>query len=197
MVLTKKVNGAHAVFAVLGQLVGAALGGSIVLGIASGRHGFQRGAFASNLWSGNFLGLTSTIVSEIVLTALLVVVVLSTTSRKFAPGFGGLVIGFTLMLIHLISIPVDNTSVNPARSIGTALYATLDSKALEQLWAFVLFPLIGAVVGVVIWLLIDDSRLESTLLAEVPGLIDARDRIEIGTGEVVLSVEDAIEDVRD
>ncbi len=195
MFLTKKVNGAHALFAVLGQLIGAALGGAVVLGIASGRAGFQRGEFASNLWSGDHFGLSATIATEVVLTALLVLVVLSTTGPKFAPGFGGLIAGFTLTLIHLISIPVDNTSVNPARSLGTALYATLDSKALEQLWAFMLFPLIGAIVGVVIWLIIDDSRLESTMLADVPGLIDARDRIEIGTGEVVLSVEDAIDDV--
>ena len=195
--LTKTVSGAHAIFSVVGQIVGAAVGGAIVLGIANGRDDFDRGAFASNRWSGSFAGLGSAIVVEVVLTALLVVVVLATTKPKFAAGFQGLVAGFTLLLIHLISIPVDNTSVNPARSFGAAIYATLDSDALEQLWAFIVFPLVGAVVGVIIWLAIDDSRLESTLLAEVPGLVEVRDRIEAGTDEMVDEIEDAIDDARD
>jgi len=191
--LTKTVNGKHAVFSVLGQVIGAAAGGAIVLGIASGRDDFRRGGFASNRWSGDFGGLGAAIVVEVVLTALLVVVVLSTTTKKFAPGFQGLTVGFTLMLIHLISIPVDNTSVNPARSFGAAIYATMDSHGLQELWAFIVFPLIGAVVGVIIWLVLDDSRLESTLLAQVPGLIDMRDTIEVGGGEIVHGVEDAID----
>jgi aquaporin Z len=195
MFLTRKVDGAHAVFAVLGQLVGAATGGAIVWGIASGRPGFERGAFASNRWSGDFGGLGATIVVEVVLTALLVLVVLTTTGKRFPAAMGGLVIGSTLTLIHLVSIPVDNTSVNPARSFGTAIFARTSSQALEQLWAFIVFPLLGAVVGVIIWLVVDDSRLESTLLAEVPGMVDVRDRIEIGGGEVLHSVEHVIEDI--
>jgi len=193
LLLSRKVSWSHAVWAWIGQVVGGVFGGAIVFGIASGRDDFERGAFASNLWSGPYFGLGAAIVAEVVLTALLVVVVLATTGRRFPPGMGGLVAGLTLTLIHLISIPVDNTSVNPARSIGTAVFAELDSDALEQLWAFVLFPLVGAVVGVIVWLVLDDARLESTLLAEVPGMIDARDRIEIGGGEVVMSVEDAID----
>lgn len=197
MFLAKKVNGAHAVFAVLGQVIGSVLGAAIVLGIAEGRDDFEPGQFAANLWSGPYGGVGAAIVVEIVLTALLVLVVLSTTSRKFAPGFGGLVAGLTLTLIHLISIPVDNTSVNPVRSLGMALFADTDTDALQQLWVFIVFPLVGAVVGVIVWLVIDDTRLESTLLAEVPGAVDVRDRIEIGGGEVVHSVEDAIEDAAD
>lgn len=193
LLLTKKINSAHAVFAVVGQVIGAALGGAIVLGIASGRDDFERGEFASNVWSGDKGGLGATIVVEVVFTALLVLVVLSTTTKKFAPGFGGLVVGLTLALIHLVSIPVDNTSVNPARSFGTAIFAESGSGALEQLWAFILFPLIGSVVGVIIWLIIDDSRLESTMLADVPGLLEARDTVEIGVGEVVLDVEDSLD----
>jgi len=197
LLLTRKISAAHALFSVAGQIIGAAIGGAIILGIANGRDDFERGAFAANRWSGEFAGLGSAIVVEVVLTALLVVVVLATSTAKFAEGFQGMVAGFTLMLIHLISIPVDNTSVNPARSFGTAIYATLESDALEQLWAFIVFPLVGAVVGVVIWLVIDDSRLESTMLAEVPGMVEARDAFESGSNEVVDGVEDAIEDVRD
>lgn len=181
--LAKKVSGAHAVFAVIGQVVGAVVGATIIYGIASGRDGFERGQFAANLWSGPYFGLGAAIVAEVVLTALLVFVVLATTTSRFAPGMGGLVAGLTLTVIHLISIPVDNTSVNPARSLGAALFADTDTGALEQLWAFIVFPLIGAVVGVIIWLIVDDARLEDTLLAEVPGAIDMRDTVEIGTGE--------------
>jgi aquaporin Z len=183
MFLAKKVNGAHAVFAVFGQVLGAIIGATIIYGIASGRDDFQRGQFAANLWSGPYFGLGATIVAEVVLTAVLVFVVLSTTTRHFPTGLGGVVAGLTLALIHLISIPVDNTSVNPARSLGAALFADTDTGALEQLWAFIVFPLIGSVVGVIIWLIVDDARLEDTLLAEVPGALDVRDTIEIGAGE--------------
>jgi aquaporin Z len=191
--LAKKVNGAHAVFAVIGQLIGAVLGATIVYGIASGQDDFERGQFAANLWSGPYFGLGSTIVVEVVLTGLLVFVVLATTTRRFAPGMGGLAAGITLTLIHLISIPVDNTSVNPVRSIGTALFADTSTEALQQLWAFIVFPLIGAVVGLIVWLVVDDARLESTMLADVPGATSVRDTLDDGTDEVVDSIEDAID----
>jgi aquaporin Z len=177
MWLAKKVNGAHAVFAVVGQLIGAVIGATLIYGIASGQSDdWERGQFAANLWSGDYWGLGSTIVVEVLFTAILVVVVLFTTTRKFAPGMGGLVAGLTLTLIHLVTIPVDNTSVNPARSLGAAIFS--DSDALQQLWAFIVFPLIGAVVGVIVWLVLDDTRLEDTLLAEVPGAVEARDAID-------------------
>jgi aquaporin Z len=193
MLLARKIDRSHAVFAVVGQIVGSVVGAVIIYGIASGRDDFERGQFAANLWSGRYLGLGSAIVIEVVLTALLVLVCLATTTRRFAPGMGGLVVGLTLTLIHLISLSVDNTSVNPVRSLGTALFAETDTGALEQLWAFIVFPLVGALVGVVIWLVIDETRLEETMLADVPGALDMRDTVEIGTGEVVDSVEDAID----
>ncbi len=175
MLLARKVDLTQAVYSWIGQVVGAISGAAIVYGIASGRDGFQRGQFAANLWSGKYYGLGSAIVVEVILTGLLVMVVLFTTTKKFAPGMGGLVIGITLTLIHLISIPVDNTSVNPARSLGTALFADSHTEALQQLWAFILFPMIGAVVGVVIWLMLDDARLEDTDLVELPGASELRD----------------------
>ena len=72
------------------------------------------------------------------------------------------------------SIPVDNTSVNPARSLATALFADSSTEALQQLWAFILFPLIGAVVGVIIWLMLDEAKLEDTELDELPGASELR-----------------------
>lgn len=194
LLVARKINSAHALFAVIGQVFGAIGGAAIVYGIASGRKGFERGQFDANLWSGpKYFGLGSAIVAEVVLTALFVLVILFTTTKKFSPGFGGLVVGLTLMLIHLISIPVDNTSVNPVRSLATALFADQRTHALEELWAFLVFPLIGAVVGVIVFLVLDDSRLEDTMLAEVPGFVDARDRMEIGGGEIVENVEDAFD----
>jgi aquaporin Z len=178
MLLARKVNAAHAIAAWFGQVIGAAAGGAIIYGIASGRTGFSSEAFASNRWTGEFWGFGSMVIVEVLLTALLVLVVLFTTTKNFAPGFGGLVAGLTLMVIHLISIPVDNTSVNPARSFGTAIFATTSSNALEQLWAFIVFPLVGAALGVVLFLMLDASRLEDTMLAEVPGLTAARDTLE-------------------
>ena len=175
MLLARKVDLTQAVYSWIGQVVGAISGAAIVYGIASGRDGFQRGQFAANLWSGKYYGLGSAIVVEVVLTGLLVMVVLFTTTKKFAPGMGGMVVGLTLTLIHLISIPVDNTSVNPARSLATALFADSHTEALQQLWAFIVFPMIGGVVGVVIWLMLDDARLEDTDLAELPGASELRD----------------------
>lgn len=193
MLLARKINGAHAVFAWIGQVIGGVGGAALIWGMASGRDDWKRGQFAANLWSGEYYGLGAAIVAEVVLTALLVMVVLFTTTRKFAPGMGGLVAGLTLTVIHLISIPVDNTSVNPARSLGTALFADPSYEALQQLWAFIVFPLVGAVVGVVLWLMLDDSRLEDTMLANVPGLDDVRDTLDKMADEAVDAVEDAVD----
>ena len=152
MLLARKVTTMHAVYAWVGQVVGAIGGAAIIYGIASGRDGFHRGQFAANLWSGKYYGLGSAIIVEVLLTGLLVMVVLFTTTKKFAPGMGGLVIGLTLTLIHLISIPVDNTSVNPARSIGVAVFT--GGWALTQLWVFIVFPLIGGALGALVWRLL-------------------------------------------
>jgi aquaporin Z len=145
---------------VVAQLVGAAIGGLIILILADGViDGFEASpeSFATNLWTGPFAGFGPMVLAEIVMTAILVFVVLSTTSKGFTASAGGLTAGITLALIHLISIPVDNTSVNPARSFGMAIFAGGD--AVEQLWAFFVFPVIGAVVGVVLWMAVDDEGL--------------------------------------
>lgn len=154
MAVAKKIETALVPVYIAGQLVGAAVGGLVIWAIASGRDTFELSpaSFAVNGWdtlSPSGYGFGSTVIVEIVLTAVLMYVVLSTTHSKFSVGFGGLTAGMTLALIHMISIPVDNTSVNPARSFGVAVYAGGD--ALAQLWAFVVFPIIGALVGTVIY----------------------------------------------
>jgi aquaporin Z len=103
-------------------------------------------------------------VVEVLLTALLVVVVLLVTGTASAPGFAGLAIGLTLTVIHLVGIPLTGTSVNPARSIGPALFA--GSTALGHLWLFIVAPLIGALVGYAAWLLVRASQDVSPRRAE-------------------------------
>jgi aquaporin Z len=178
MLLTRKLTLRECVYYWVAQLLGGIFGAAIVYGIASGRDGFERGNFASNGFDReSFSGLGAVIIVEIVFTALLVYVVLATTTRRFPPGFGGLVAGLTLALIHLVTIPVDNTSVNPARSIATAIFADTSPSALGQIWVFIIFPLIGAVLGVFVWLLTDPASLEDTMFdAEI--LRTARDKLD-------------------
>src|SRR5690606_14614629 len=94
-------------------------------------------------------GLGAALTAEIVLTAIFLIVILGATARRAAAGFAGLSIGLCLTLIHLISIPVTNTSVNPARSTGVAIFGP--EIALQQLWLFWLAPVVGAVIGAVIY----------------------------------------------
>lgn len=159
MAVAKKIDNALVPVYVAGQLIGSALGGLAIWAIASGKDGFDLSpaTFAVNGWdasSPSGYGFASMVIVEIVLTAVLMYVVLSTTHAKFSAGFGGLTAGMTLALIHMISIPVDNTSVNPARSFGVAVFAGGD--ALSQLWAFVVFPIVGAVVGTIVYRAIND-----------------------------------------
>ena len=136
------------------QLAGAIAGGAILFSITDGGDARfdNTGIFAANGWGdklGNSYGAGAAMVVEIVFTAILVFVVLSTTVKRFAPGFGGLAVGATLAMIHFVTIPVDNTSVNPARSLGAAVFSGTD--ALSQLWLFLVFPLIGAAAGTLVW----------------------------------------------
>ncbi|MGH9135076.1 MAG: aquaporin, partial [Ilumatobacteraceae bacterium] len=165
MLLAKKIDTGRAVISWIGQFVGAIIGALIIFLIANSRDGFERGGFASNGWDRDgFSNLAATIIVEIVFTGIFVWVVLATTTGRFSPGMGGVVAGLTLTMVHLVTIPVDNTSVNPARSLATAIFADTDPNALGQIWAFIIFPLIGAVLGVLLFLLIDDSTLEDTML---------------------------------
>lgn len=144
-----------------GQLLGAAVGGGLLWMIASGRDtAFDASptSFAANVWTTDlgFAGFWPMVLVEVVFTAVLVFVVLTTTRRGYVPAVAGLHAGITLALIHLASIPIDNTSVNPARSFGTALFAGGD--AITQLWAFVVFPIIGAGFGGLLWITLEGAE---------------------------------------
>jgi len=164
--LARAITPTQAVYYWVAQFVGAAIGGLIIYVITDAGDLDQTGVFAANGWGndiGSRFGLGSAILVELVFTALLVFVVLSTTTVGYPAGFGGLSVGLTLAMIHLATIPVDNTSVNPARSFGAALYS--GSDAFAQLWAFILFPLIGAVLGVLAWMVVHDRSLDDTLMS--------------------------------
>lgn len=140
----------------IAQVVGGLIAGGALYVIASGMSDFSgTGGFASNGYgelSPQGYSMMAALVIEVILTALFIFVILGTTA-SFAPvGFAPLAIGLCLTLIHLISIPVTNTSVNPARSTGVALFA--ETAALSQLWLFWVAPLVGAVIGAVLWKLV-------------------------------------------
>ncbi len=158
-VLSGKLPFARAVYYWGAQLVGAVVGGLVVYLISERGDLDATGVFAANGWGetiGSSFGIGSMITVEIVFTALLVFVVLTTTTVGYPTGFGGLTAGLTLAMIHLATIPVDNTSVNPARSLGAAVFAGGDH--LGQLWAFFVFPLVGAALGVGAWLFVHNAR---------------------------------------
>ncbi|KKW67494.1 porin [Lampropedia cohaerens] len=136
---------------VIAQVLGAIAAAAVLYVVATG-NGASVGGFATNgfgeLSPGGY-GMVAALVIEVVLTAVFLIVILGATARRAAPGFAGMAIGLTLTLIHLISIPVTNTSVNPARSTGVALFA--ETAALGQLWLFWVAPLVGAAIGAVIY----------------------------------------------
>jgi aquaporin Z len=162
--LAKKIEARTAAMYMGVQAVGAIVGALIIYIISENGDLDNTGVFASNGWGdkiGSPFGMGSAILVEIVFTAFFVFVVLATTSEGYPGGFGALAAGLTLGMIHLATIPVDNTSVNPARSLGTAVFG--GSDAMGQLWVFIVFPLVGAAVGYGIWSLVFD---ETTLPAE-------------------------------
>ncbi len=133
---------------ILSQVLGAIAGAGVIYLIATGQPGYEVGGFASNgygeLSPGGY-SLTAAIITEIVMTFMFLVVILGATHSKAPAGFAGVSIGLALTLIHLISIPVTNTSVNPARSTSQAIFA--DTAALSQLWVFWVAPIVGAILA--------------------------------------------------
>ncbi len=131
---------------IVAQVIGGALGAGVLYLIASGQAGFSlAGGFASNgydMHSPGKYSMMAGLVSEVVMTFMFLIIILGTTHKRAPVGFAGLAIGLGLTLIHLISIPVTNTSVNPARSTATALF--VGGWALQQLWLFWIAPIIGA-----------------------------------------------------
>jgi aquaporin Z len=142
---------------IVAQIVGAILAGGVLLVIAGGVDGFDAstgaaGSFATNGY-GDFspggYSLLACLVCEVVMTAFFLIIIMGATHSRAPQGFAPIAIGLGLTLIHLISIPVTNTSVNPARSIGVALFAGGD--AISQLWLFIVAPIAGAALGALVY----------------------------------------------
>lgn len=138
---------------IIAQVLGGIVAGGVLFIIASGKAGFDvSSGFASNgydLHSPGGFSLLSALVCEVVMTMAFLIIILGATDKRAPQGFAPIAIGLGLTLIHLISIPVTNTSVNPARSTGVALYA--GGWAVAQLWLFWVAPIAGAILGAAIY----------------------------------------------
>lgn len=131
---------------VVAQVLGATVAGAVLLAIAQGRDGFEAdGNMATNGYGDGGYALWSVLVAEVVLTAMFLYVILGATSRRATPAVAGVTIGLCLTLIHLVAIPIDGTSVNPARSLGVAWFG--GGHALGQVWAFIVAPIVGALIA--------------------------------------------------
>ncbi|MDO5645440.1 MAG: aquaporin Z [Dermabacter sp.] len=148
--LAGRVEGKAVLPYMLTQVVGASAAGLALFVIASGKPGFSavESGFATNGYgdlSPNGYSLLAVLLAEVLLTAIFLYVILGATDARAPQGFAPIAIGFSLTLIHLVSIPISNTSVNPARSLGVAWFA--GSGPLTQVWAFILAPLVGAAIA--------------------------------------------------
>ena len=134
---------------IMAQVIGGIAAGGVLLLIASGNADFSLdGGFASNGYGEHSPGgysMMACLITEVVLTAMFLLVILGSTDKKAPAGFAPIAIGLCLTLIHLISIPVTNTSVNPARSLGVAIFA--GGWAISQVWLFWVAPIVGAIIG--------------------------------------------------
>lgn len=143
---------------IIAQVLGAIAAAAVLYVIASGKAGFELGGFASNGYGAQSPGgysMVSALVIEAVLTGFFIFIILGVTHGRAPVGFAPIAIGLALVLIHLISIPVTNTSVNPARSTSQALF--VGGAAIQQLWLFWVAPVLGAVVGAILWRVVGED----------------------------------------
>lgn len=154
MFVAGKIKGKDAIGYIVAQCIGAIIGAGILLAIASGLLGYSLdvnglGQNGYGAQSPAGYAMWACFVAELVLTALFLLVILGSTSEKAPKGFAGIAIGFSLVLIHLVGIPITGTSVNPARSLGPAVF--VGGEALPQLWLFWVAPILGGILAAVIW----------------------------------------------
>jgi aquaporin Z len=171
ILLARKIGAKDALAYVIAQIIGAVIASALIVVIAKGAPGgydLSVGGLGANgygLHSPGGYSLAASFLAEVVLTMFLVLTVLGSTDVKAPVGFAGLAIGLVLTLIHLVGIPITNTSVNPARSIGPAVF--VGGWAIQQLWLFIVAPLVGAVVAAVVYATIRiPDQLISTRAAE-------------------------------
>jgi len=154
MLVAKKIKSKDALAYIIAQCIGAIIGAGVIYLILSGHPMFSQQAL--NLGQNGFGDLSpakysmiSAFIAELVLTALFLFVIFGSTSKNAPKGFAGISIGFSLVLIHLIGIPITGTSVNPARSLGPAVF--VGGETFTQLWLFISAPIIGGIIAAIIW----------------------------------------------
>ena len=154
MLVAGKINAKDSAMYILFQIIGAIIGAGLLFLIASGKEGYSLAA--NGLGQNGFGNLSpmkysfgSGFIAEIIFTCIFLIVIFGATHNDARAGFAGIAIGLTLFLIHMVVIPITGTSVNPARSIGPALF--VGGEALSQLWVFIVAPIIGGVLGALIW----------------------------------------------
>ena len=152
MLVAKRISGKDAAMYIVFQIVGAILGSAILFLLAKGS-----GSTTTLTGANGFSGCPCTaLLAETIFTFIFVLVVLGATSKGANNNIAGLVIGLSLVLIHIVCIPITGTSVNPARSIGPALFE--GGKALSQLWLFIVAPLVGGILAAFVWKAIDTEK---------------------------------------
>jgi aquaporin Z len=161
MLVAGKISSKDAVGYVVAQFIGATIGAGILYAIANGQNGYElkEWALGSNGWGDGYLGAyntTAAFIAEAVFTFLFLYVIFNVTSKHGNSTMAGLAIGITLVLIHMVAIPITGTSVNPARSFGPAIFA--GGKALSQLWLFIVAPLVGGVAAAIFWKITGEDR---------------------------------------
>ena len=155
VLLSGRMSGKDAGMYMLFQVIGAILGSAILYAlVTTGGHAGPTET-GSNGWGGDITA-TQAFIAEAVFTFVFVLVVLGTTSKNGAGNFAGLAIGLTLVLVHIVCIPITGTSVNPARSIGPAIFQ--GCEAISQLWLFIVAPFVGAAISAFVWKAIDTDK---------------------------------------
>lgn len=154
MLIAKKIGAKDAAYYIVFQCIGAIIGAGILYGIAIGAptYNIAVSGLGQNGWGPGYNGgydLTSAFIAEIALTFIFVLVVHGATHERVPKGFAGLAIGLALVMVHIVGIPITGTSVNPARSLGPAVFVGGD--ALTQLWLFILAPILGGILAAVVW----------------------------------------------
>jgi aquaporin Z len=164
MLVAKKIKKIDALFYIIAQCLGGIAGAGILWAIARGVPGFSltanglgQNGFGAHSPSG--YSLLSCFIAEIVLTAIFLFVIFGSTHKNAPKGFAGIAIGLSLTLIHLVGIPITGTSVNPARSLGPAVFVGGD--ALSQLWLFIVAPIIGGIIAALVWKYGFEARLDA------------------------------------
>jgi aquaporin Z len=149
MLISGKVKIKDAAYYILAQFLGASVGAAVLYLIVSGNASFSLATTGLGANLSLEFSLPAVFMAELVLTFIFLLVILGSTSDRAPKGFAGISIGLCLALIHLVSIPIDGTSVNPARSLGPALF--VGGTALNQLWVFIAAPIIGGVLAAIVW----------------------------------------------